>query len=309
MTRRLTQLALVVIAVACASGPIVPAPAEGPEARSFRGAPLMARTDSTGAIARADSVLVVDPTIDHFIAAGQARAAVWRYRDAIAIYSRAMRIDPMDPRLYRHRGHRYMSIRRFDHAAADLDHASRLDSLNFDIEYHRGLAYFLRGDFATAANVYARCLARANNDALVALERSGALGTDYRSCMQIATDDDSRVALSEWLYRALRRAGREAEASTILATIRPGMNVVDNVAYYRTLLLYKGELSEEEVLASVGRAGTRLETMGYGIANWHLVRGDTVRALALLEEIVTDPWWPGFGYIAAEVELKRLGRR
>jgi general stress protein 26 len=37
-----------------------------------------------------------------------------------------------------------------------------------------------------------------------------------------------------------------------------------------------------------------------------IVRGDTADAVALLEELVQDPWWPGFGRIAAEVELARL---
>lgn len=309
-TRHALALLLISFTVACAAGPVIPASSDGPEARSFRGAPLMARADTVGAIARADSALLTDPTnIDLFIAAGQARAAVWRYRDAIAVYSRAMRIAPLDPRLYRHRGHRFISVRRFDHAVTDLDRASRLDSLSFDIEYHRGLAHFLRGDFATAANIYARCLARASDERLIALERSGSFGQGYRSCMAIATDDDSRVALSEWLYRALRRAGRDAEAEAILTTIRPDMRVVDNTAYHRTLLVYKGALMESEVLAAAGRDGTRLETVGYGLANWHLARGDTARARELLEEIVKDPWWPGFGYIAAEVELRRLGAR
>jgi tetratricopeptide (TPR) repeat protein len=247
--------------------------------------------------------------VDRFIAAGQARAAVWRYRDAIAVYSRAMRVDPFDARLYRHRGHRFISLRRFDHAVTDLDRASELDSLNFDIEYHRGLAHYLRGDFATAANVYARCLARATDQRLIALERSGAFAQGYRSCMSIATDDDSRVALSDWLWRALRRAGRDAEAETILASIRPEMSVVDNVAYHRALLLYKGLATESGLLGAVGQNGLRLETVGYAIANWKLVQGDTAGARATLEEVVKDPWWPGFGYIAAEVELQRLGGR
>jgi uncharacterized protein (UPF0147 family) len=37
-----------------------------------------------------------------------------------------------------------------------------------------------------------------------------------------------------------------------------------------------------------------------------VVQGDTAAAVSLLEELVQDPWWPGFGRISAEVELYRL---
>ena len=34
--------------------------------------------------------------------------------------------------------------------------------------------------------------------------------------------------------------------------------------------------------------------------------GDLVGAIALLEELVEDPWWPGFGRIASEADLARI---
>jgi uncharacterized protein (UPF0147 family) len=46
--------------------------------------------------------------------------------------------------------------------------------------------------------------------------------------------------------------------------------------------------------------------VGYGVANWHIVQGDTARAMEILDEIAVDPMWPGFGRIAAEAELLRL---
>jgi hypothetical protein len=48
--------------------------------------------------------------------------------------------------------------------------------------------------------------------------------------------------------------------------------------------------------------------VGYGVPNWLIVEGDPAQAVRLLEELVEDPWWPGFGRIAAEVELFRLTR-
>ena len=38
------------------------------------------------------------------------------FRDAIDVYSRGIARHPGEPRLYRHRGHRYITVRDFDRA-------------------------------------------------------------------------------------------------------------------------------------------------------------------------------------------------
>jgi Flp pilus assembly protein TadD len=75
------------------------------------------------------------------LAAGHALAAAWRFRDAIAMYTRGIAAVPNDARFYRFRGHRYITVRRFTDAARDLDQAATLDSTNFDVAYHQGLAH------------------------------------------------------------------------------------------------------------------------------------------------------------------------
>ena len=114
------------------------------------------------------------------------------------------------------------------------------------------------------------------------------------------------VAMTEWAVRAALRAGRDTEAEELLEGIPLGLSVEENVAYYHDLLFYKGELTAADLLNPGEDAPYRRETVGYGVANWLLVQGDTAGATALLEELVQDPWWPGFGRIAAEVELYRL---
>ena len=76
--------------------------------------------------------------------------------------------------------------------------------------------------------------------------------------------------------------------------------------FFRCLLFYKGEMTQEELLGP--DAPYRRETVGFGVANWLIAQGDTIGAIDLLEELVEDPWWPGFGRIAAEAELHRLTR-
>ncbi len=288
------------LAVACAES------APEPEAISLLGEPLYPLEDTTGAIARADSALAEAPdNVNRLIAAGRERRNFWHYNEAIELYSRAMELAPDDWRPYRFRGHRFISTRRFDQAIQDLERARELAPHNFDVAYHLGLAYYLAGRFDDAADEYARCMDLAHDADALALQQSGDLGADFRSCMEIAAADDTRVAIAEWRYRALRRDGRHAEAADLLETITPDMDIRDNVAYYADLLFYKGLRTEDQLLVP-DHPDFRLETVGYGIANWYLVEGDTARALELLEEIAAHPHWPGFGRIAAEADLARL---
>jgi len=57
---------------------------------------------------------------------GRRLAYLGRFNDAIAIYTRGIQQHPDEARLYRHRGHRYITIRKFDLAIADLRRASQL---------------------------------------------------------------------------------------------------------------------------------------------------------------------------------------
>jgi hypothetical protein len=113
------------------------------------------------------------------------------------------------------------------------------------------------------------------------------------------------VAITDWAYRALRRAGRHREAATLLESIGPGMTVTVNSAYYQALLAYRGEFDVAELLDPLPTGG-RFETRAYGMAVKELLDGDRERALFLLRRVAEDPYWPGFGRIAAEADLVRM---
>ena len=279
---------------------VVPVPADaGPmQFTTPLGRTVYAQTDPGGAVAKADAALAADPrNVELLLAAGRARDAVWRYGEAVNLYTRALAIAPDDVRLLRFRGHRYISTRRFDAAVADLERAASLAPSSFDVLYHLGLAYYLRGEFDKAAGAYRSCL-----DATADLRP---LPQGWRSCTVSKTQDGDRVALSDWLYRSLRRAGRHVEAKTLLATITPGMNAGENDAYYTALRFYQGALTEAQALEGTDPQDNRLATVGYGVANFHLVNGNTARACALVRDIVDTPTWQAFGAIAAEAELVR----
>ena len=138
-------LAIALAAVACTRGSssaaapaaVVPAGAEGV---SLLGVTLRAPVMPTGPVLAADSALGLAPSDpDRLLAAAGARATAWRFREAIDLYSRGIRQFPQDARFYRFRGHRYLTLRRFEDGQRDLDRAAQLDSTSFDVAYHQGL--------------------------------------------------------------------------------------------------------------------------------------------------------------------------
>lgn len=279
-----------------------PDPTAEPQTHSLFGEPLYARADTTGEIAAADDALAEDPdNVDLVIAAARVRRNFWQYREAMQLYTHAMPMAPDDWRPYRFRGHRHISLRDFESAVTDLERARTLAPLNWDVSYHLGLAYFLAGRFDDAADEYLRCLQLVDDP-----DARAAQSEDFRSCSQNQEDPESRVAMTEWAVRAAMRAERPDAVAALLDGISPDMAVSENVAYHHDLLMYKGLMDVEELLNPGPDAPYRMETVGFGVANWYLSQGGEERAVELLRRLVDDPWWPGFGRIAAEVELARL---
>src|SRR6266850_8045603 len=161
------------------------------EYRSPAGVAYHAQSD-TGAIARADSALARDPrNVDKIIQLGVAQSGVRQYREAIETFTRGLKIAPDNALLYRWRGHRYLSVREFDKAMADLTKGAGMDSTIYGIWYHLGIVRYARGDFGGAADAFARAQPRAPD----AAELAGA---------------------TDWLWMSLSRAGRATEAQAML---------------------------------------------------------------------------------------------
>jgi tetratricopeptide (TPR) repeat protein len=290
-----------------------PSPAGYPEATSLLGAPLYSPEPALETRQRLEANLAAayaayernPEDADAIIWLGRRVAYLGRYRDAIGIFSEGIRKHPNDPRMYRHRGHRWITVREFDLAVRDLEQAARLlqgrqdqvepdgnpndrneprTTLHGNVWYHLGLAHYLRGDF---------------NRALYG----------FRNSLAVATNDDSRVASSDWVYMTLRRLGRTAEAEAVLVPIRPEMDVIDNQAYHRRLLMYKGLISPDSLLQVNSQDPTTLATQGYGVGNWHLYNGRPEQAEEIFWQVTSAENWAPFGYIAAEAELRRMLRR
>ena len=231
---------------------------------------------------------------------GRRTAYLGRYREAIKIFSDGVTRFPTDARFLRHRGHRYITVREFDRAIADLERAASLvngkpdqvepdgqpnarniptTTLGSNIRYHLALAYYLKGDFAKAASAWQRARDSVNNA-------------------------DNLVSTSHWLYLSLRRSGRNADAARVLDRITPGLDVIENGSYHSLLQMYKGERSVEAVLGTIG-TGAAGSAVLYGVSAWHLINGRRAEAETIWRALVAGPEWAPFGVIAAEAELQR----
>jgi tetratricopeptide (TPR) repeat protein len=281
-----------------------------PEATSLLGKPLYSTPPAGEALRTleanlADAKAAYDKSPDDpdaIIWLGRRTAYLGRYGEAIGIFTRGIERHPADARMYRHRGHRYVTVREFDRAVADFTKAASLiegkpdvvepdgqpnarntptSTLNSNIYYHLGLAHYLSGDFRKAADAYRKCLAFSKNP-------------------------DMLSATTHWQYMTLRRLGRKGEAERLLTPITPSMDIIENGSYHKLLMMYKGASTPEGLLG----AGPGLDavTIAYGVANWHLYNGRRDQAAAILRDVVEKNagQWPAFGYIAAEADLARL---
>ncbi len=311
-------LAPLVLAACRASAPdaalLPPMLPTGAEALSLSGRPLHPPAIPSEELERREQALALARErwasapldLEALLWVGRRLGYLHRYREALQVFSQGTREHPADPRPWRFRGHCYITVREFASAERDLARASELiagtpdsvepsglpnergidlDTLHHSVWYHLGLARYLEGEFERALPA-------------------------YRRCREVSANPDALCAASYWLYLTLLRAGREDEARAVLEPIRPDLDVIEYGTYHRLLLAYRGEREPDELYEETrarAAASTDQTTIGYGVAAWHLAHGRSARALEILRQVLDNPNWNAFGYIAAEAELQRLG--
>ena len=236
---------------------------------------------------------------DALIWVGRRTGYLYRFREAIGIFTEGIKRHPTDARFYRHRGHRYLTIREIDLAIADFEKAVTLiagqpdqeepdgqpnvrnmptSTLHSNIYYHLALGYYIKKDFNRAAD-------------------------NWRKARDVVRNADNLVAASNWLYLSLRRAGKADEAAAVLLPIDARLDVIENGSYHSLLLMYKGERTPEEVLKAAGE-GASGTSARYGVSAWYLINGKRREAQQLWATILGGEDWPSFGHLAAEAEAR-----
>lgn len=238
--------------------------------------------------------------IDNIIWYGRRTAYLAKYSDAIKIYSDGIKQYPGDARLYRHRGHRHISMRNYDLAIADLKYAATLiedtaneiepdglpnklniplSSLHGNIWYHLGLAYYLVDDMHLAYEA-------------------------FLNCRDLQSNDDNTVSSTHWLYMIQRRMGNPLLAYQVLQPINNKMTIIENTSYYNLCRFYKEILPLDSL--QTGASSPQNDAVRYGIANWFYYNQDIEQAKSQLETILQGTSTSSFGYIAAEADYARF---
>jgi tetratricopeptide (TPR) repeat protein len=241
---------------------------------------------------------------DAIIWLGRRMAYLGDHKGAIRVFSEGITKFPKDARFYRHRGHRLITLRCFDDAIRDLLTAAKLikgksdevepdglpnarniptGTLQSNIWYHLGLAYYLKADWKNALRA-------------------------YKECQKVSKNNDMRVATSYWQYMTLRRMGKSKDAEKLLKQFEGEIEVIENSDYLKLIRLNRDEIRPEALLSEIqGDAATLSHaSLGYGIGNYFLYNGDREKALTIFRKIVEGNQWASFGYIAAESDLARI---
>lgn len=221
-----------------------------------------------------------------------------KYDEAIAIYTKGIQQHPTDARMYRHRGHRYLTTRCADKAIADFTKATELikgkpdeiepdgmpnaqntptSTLQSNIWYHLGLAYYLKGDFAKAEEA-------------------------YKECLKVSTNPDMYVATANWYYITLRELKKEKEAEELLATVHKDMKLIENEGYLTILLLYKKEQDPKELYQKImGDNNTPSDAaLGFGLGNFYRLSSEADKANMIFKQVTKGSQWGSFAFMAAE---------
>jgi len=226
---------------------------------------------------------------------GRRAAYLGYYQKSIDLYSEGIKKYPDDARFYRHRGHRYISTRQYDKAIKDFRKAIRLidekvdqiepdglpnkkniplTTLNGNIWYHIGLAYYLTNDM---------------NNALKAFSNRS-VSHKY---------DDNIVSSAHWLYMINRRLGDIEGADRIIDKVNSEMDIIENMSYHQSCLFYKGELKESEIVID--------DVALYSLANWYMYqKNDTINAKKYYQKLLKNGNPYSFAFIAGESDWIRF---
>lgn len=291
-------LNLPVFAQTCAENAKIVAPVLSVEARKTYETKLAeARADFERNPSSADAIIWL----------GRRTAYPGNYREAIKIFTDGIAKFPKDARFYRHRGHRYLTLRCFDDAIRDFETAAKLvkgkpdeiepdglpnarntptSTLQSNIFYHLGLAYYVKGDYKKALKA-------------------------YREAEKVSKNPDMSVATKHWLYMTLRRSNKTSEAEKAIADVKDNLDIIENDDYYKLVRLYQGKVKADDLLKELGATADSLSnaSLGYGVGNWFLYNGEREKAGKIFRQITAGNQWASFGFIAAEAEMRNQNLR
>ncbi|HSK11999.1 MAG TPA: tetratricopeptide repeat protein, partial [Phnomibacter sp.] len=151
-------------------------------------------------------------------------------------------------------------------------------TLQSNIFYHLGLAYYLQKNYGKALQAYARCLT-------------------------VSTNPDMYTATVNWYYLTLRRMGRHEEAAKLLGSVNFGTPLLENGVYRKILLLHKEKPpARQAIMAAAGGNDVGSATYLYGLFMYLHLNDHPAEAKEIRDRLLSGDQYGSFGYIAAEME-------
>lgn len=248
------------------------------------------------------------------------------YEGALSTFSAGIATHPTDARLYRHRAHTYMNLRRVREAHDDFNKA--LEFLPQFKDAYEGTrvhaiqqleAILLNGVEPDSQPDVAALRAAGQYHASLAFKIYYHLGVtqhmlgsneeaahSFERALEHSETLDLQVATLNWLVVVYGILGNETRLQELLAGVQFDSVAGVNGAYQDMLKVYKGLMSAEDLLDASRSDSRVLATSGYGLALLLLSRGDKSGAEALLERVASEGEPHAFGTVAAEIRLREL---
>ncbi|MEP6763986.1 MAG: hypothetical protein ABJB66_06730 [Gemmatimonadaceae bacterium] len=251
----------------------------------------------------ADSLRINPSSADALVWYGRRLGYLGRYREAIDTFAAGIKLYPSDPRFYRHRGQRYLTIRRPALAIQDFQKAAMLmrdkadeiepdgapnarntplTTLHFNVWYHLAVALYVRGDYGNT---------------LMALD----------SASHVSVNADTRVATTYWRYLTLRQQAKNAEAANLLSIVSENLDVIENASYLKALQMFAGQGTADALVpkgAAIALNASDAVT-AYAASMSYFFAGQRTLARDVWKRMMGTDAWPSFGVLAAEAELER----
>lgn len=231
--------------------------------------------------------------IEASISADDANRAV--YEQAVRDYSLLLNKEPFNARIYRYRGHRYLSLSYIEQAVADLSLSTRMEPEYWKSWDLLGMAFYFLGEFEKAL-------------------------TYYQQGIRVTGLHSPFIApLVYWSYLSLCRLGRgdTPEAQELLQSVDAGGPAAQSL-YLWLIRLFRHECCAQDVYdyeaeyeavtrTRCGNVDYLTGTYGYGIAFKYYLDGQQEKAREIMQDVVVAGQdWNAWGYIACQKDLARL---
>lgn len=230
-------------------------------------------------------------------------ADLGRLREAVSLYTKAIQLNPADPRIPRYRGEVLLQLREFELAQRDFQEAgTRLvgrptqaefvevedgsllgSTLQFNVYRLLGLTYYLRGEYGKAR--------------ITLIEAAKA-----------ASNGDDVIAAGLWLFFASRRLGALEESRVILTRLTDSAAVGVRESELELLRAFRSGASSDSLRLDMRRpfVAERDALTAYGLGFVLMQLGRTDEAELVFHHVRTYRDWSAFPVLAAEAELARL---